>query len=211
EPRALAELGFIVIELDHMGTPGRSKAFHDYYFGNMGDNGIPDHVVGIKQLAAAHRWIDINKVGIYGHSGGGFASTDAILTYPDFYKVAVSGSGNHDNRTYGFFWGEKYQGLLKKTPDGKDNYEASANYTKAANLKGKLLLMHGDGDNNVHPANTLRVVDALIKANKDFDLLIVPDAPHGLPDYTIRRQWDYFVRWLMGGEPAANYKMMERF
>jgi dipeptidyl aminopeptidase/acylaminoacyl peptidase len=110
-----------VVELDHMGTPGRSKAFHDYYFGNMGDNGIPDHIVGIKQLAARHRFIDIEKVGIYGHSGGGFASTDAILRYPDFFKVAVSGAGNHDNRTYGFFWGEKYQGLLKKTPDGKDN------------------------------------------------------------------------------------------
>ena len=211
EPRALAELGFIVIELDHMGTPGRSKAFHDYYFGNMGDNGIPDLIVGIKQLAARHRFIDIDKVGIYGHSGGGFASTDAILRYPDFFKVAVSGAGNHDNRTYGFFWGEKYQGLLKKTPDGKDNFEASANYTLAGNLKGKLLLMHGDMDNNVHPANTLRVVDALIKANKDFDLLIVPDAGHGLPDYTIRRQWDYFVRWLGGMEPPANYRMMDRF
>ena len=211
EPRALAELGFIVIQLDHMGTPGRSKAFHDYYFGNMGDNGLPDHVVGIRQLAARHRFIDIDRVGIYGHSGGGFASTDAMFRYPDFFKVAVSGAGNHDNRTYGFFWGEKYQGLLKKTPDGKDNFEASANYTLAGNLKGKLLLMHGDMDNNVHPANTLRVVDALIKANKDFDLLIVPDAGHGLPDYTIRRQWDYFVRWLGGMEPPANYKMMQRF
>ncbi|HSL68963.1 MAG TPA: prolyl oligopeptidase family serine peptidase [Longimicrobiales bacterium] len=210
EPRALAELGFIVIQLDHMGTPGRSKAFHEYYFGNMGDNGLPDHIAGIRQLAARHRFIDINRVGIYGHSGGGFASTDAILRYPDFFKVAVSGAGNHDNRTYGFFWGEKYQGLLKKTPDGKDNYEASANYTLASNLKGKLLLMHGDMDNNVHPANTLRVVDALIKANKDFDMLIVPDAAHGLPEYTIRKQWDYFVRHLLGVEPPANYKMMER-
>ena len=210
EPRALAELGFIVIQLDHMGTPGRSKAFHDFYFGNMGDNGLPDHIVAIKQLAARHRFIDIERVGIYGHSGGGFASTDAILRYPDFFKVAVSGAGNHDNRTYGFFWGEKYQGLLRKTPDGKDNYEASANYTLAGNLKGKLLLMHGDMDNNVHPANTLRVVDALIKANKDFDMLIVPDAAHGLPDYTIRKQWDYFVRHLLGVEPPAGYRMMDR-
>jgi dipeptidyl aminopeptidase/acylaminoacyl peptidase len=211
EPRALAELGFIVIQVDHMGTPGRSKAFHDFYFGNMGDNGIPDHIVAIKQLAARYRWIDIDRVGIYGHSGGGFASTDAILRYPDFFKVAVSGAGNHDQRTYGFFWGEKYQGLLTKDAGtGKDNYEASANYTLAGNLKGKLLLMHGDMDNNVHPANTLRVVDALIKANKDFDLLIVPDAAHGLPDYTIRKQWDYFVRNLLGVEPPANYKMMDR-
>jgi dipeptidyl aminopeptidase/acylaminoacyl peptidase len=154
--------------------------------------------------------MDLERVGIFGHSGGGFASTDAILRYPEFFKVAVSGAGNHDNRTYGFFWGEKYQGLLRKTPDGKDNYEASANYTLAGNLKGKLLLMHGDMDNNVHPANTLRVVDALIKANKDFDMLIVPDAAHGLPDYTIRKQWDYFVRHLLGVEPPAGYRMMDR-
>ncbi len=210
EPRALAELGFIVIELDHMGTPGRSKAFHEFYYGNMGDNGIPDHIAGIRQLAARHRWIDIGRVGIYGHSGGGFASTDAILRYPDFFHVAVSGAGNHDNRTYGYFWGEKYQGLLKKNPDGTDNYTASANYTMAANLKGKLLLMHGDMDNNVHPANTLRVVDALIKANKNFDMLIVPDAAHGLPDYTIRKQWDYFVKHLLGVEPPEGYRMMDR-
>ncbi len=185
-----------------MGTPGRSKAFHDYYYGNMGDNGIPDHIAGIQQLAAHYRWIDMDRVGIYGHSGGGFASTDAILRYPDFFKVAVSGSGNHDNRTYGYFWGEKYQGLLTTDPrTGKDNYEASANYTMAGNLKGNLLLMTGDMDNNVHPANTFRVVDALIKANKDFDLVVIPDANHGLPDYSIRKQWDYFVRNLLHEEP----------
>ncbi len=210
EPRALAELGFIVIELDHEGTPGRSKAFHEYYYGNMGDNGIPDHIAVIRQLAAEHRYIDIDRVGIYGHSGGGFASTDAILRYPDFFKVAVSGSGNHDNRTYGYFWGEKYQGLLKKNPNGTDNYTASANYTMAANLKGHLLLMTGDMDDNVHPSNTFRVVDALIKANKDFDMLVVPDAHHGLPDYTIKRQWDYFVRYLLGEEPPRDYRMMGR-
>jgi dipeptidyl aminopeptidase/acylaminoacyl peptidase len=211
EPRALAELGFIVIEIDHMGTPGRSKSFHDFYYGNMGDNGIPDHIAAIKQLAAQHRWIDIDRVGIYGHSGGGFASTDAIMRYPDFFKVAVSGAGNHDNRTYGFFWGEKYQGLLSRDArTGRDNYETSANYTLAGNLKGKLLLMHGDMDTNVHPANTLRVVDALIKANKDFDMIIFPDAGHGLPDYSIRKQWDYFVKHLLGVEPPANYKMMDR-
>jgi dipeptidyl aminopeptidase/acylaminoacyl peptidase len=210
EPRALAELGFIVIQVDHFGTPGRSKAFHDFYFGNMGDNGIPDHIVAIRQLAARHRWIDINRVGIYGHSGGGFASTDAILRHPDFYKVAVSSAGNHDQRTYGTFWGEKYQGLLTKDPQtGKDNYEASANYTLAGNLKGKLLLMHGDMDNNVHPANTLRVVDALIKANKDFDMIIFPDAGHGLPSYAIRKRWDYFVEHLLGVKPPQEYKMME--
>jgi dipeptidyl aminopeptidase/acylaminoacyl peptidase len=207
--RSLAELGFIVIQLDHMGTPKRSKAFHDFYYGNMGDNGIPDHMAAIRQLGARHDFIDLNRIGIYGHSGGGFASTDAILTYPEFFKVAVSTSGNHDNRTYGFFWGEKYQGLYKAGQGGQpDNFEAAANYTKARNLKGKLLLMHGDMDNNVHPANTLRVVDALIKANKDFDMLIIPDAPHGLPVYSVRKSWDYFVRNLLGAQPPAGYEMI---
>ena len=209
EARALAELGFIVIQLDHMGTPKRSKAFHDFYYGNMGDNGVPDHVAAIEQLAARYDWIDIDRVGVYGHSGGGFASTDAILSYPDFFKVAVSESGNHDNRTYGFFWGEKYEGLYKAGQNGQpDNFEAAANYTKAKNLKGKLMLMHGDMDNNVHPSNTLRVVDALIKANKDFDMLIFPDAQHGLPTYAVRKNWDYFVRYLLGETPPSNYQMI---
>ena len=210
EAQALAELGFIVIEMDHMGTPGRSKAFHDHYYGDMGDNGLPDHIAGIRQLAARHSWIDINRVGIYGHSGGGFASTDAILRYPDFFHVAVSGAGNHDNRTYGFFWGEKYQGLYKKTGGG-DNFESQANYLLAKNLKGKLLLMHGDMDNNVHPANTLRVVHALIQANKDFDMIIYPDAGHGLPLHSTRKRWDYFVMHLLGVEPPKGYQMMSRF
>ena len=207
QARSLAELGFIVMQLDHMGTPKRSKAFHDFYYGNMGDNGIPDHITAIRQLAAQHDWIDINKVGIYGFSGGGFASTDAILRYPDFFKVAVSGSGNHDNRTYGFFWGEKYQGLYK-AEGASDNFESAANYALAKNLKGKLLLTTGDMDNNVHPSNTFRVVDALIKANKDFDLLVTPDVGHALPPYGIRRMWDYFVRNLLGAEPPAGYEMI---
>jgi dipeptidyl aminopeptidase/acylaminoacyl peptidase len=154
--------------------------------------------------------MDLDRVGIFGHSGGGFSSTDAILRYPDFFKVAVSGAGNHDNRGYHFPWGEKYHGLLETKPGGGDSYDAQANQSLAANLKGKLLLMHGDMDNNVHPANTLRVVDALIKANKDFDLIIFPDAAHGLPDYSIRKQWDYFVRNLLGEEPPPNYRMMDR-
>jgi dipeptidyl aminopeptidase/acylaminoacyl peptidase len=209
QARSLAELGFIVIQLDHMGTPKRSKAFHDFYYGNMGDNGIPDHIAAIRQLAARYDYIDIDKVGIFGFSGGGFASTDAILRYPDFFKVAVSGSGNHDNRTYGFFWGEKYQGLYK--PDsarGTDNFESAANYTLAKNLKGKLMLTTGDMDNNVHPSNTFRVVDALIKANKDFDLIVFPDTPHALPPYGVRRLWDYFVRNLAGQEPPPGYEMI---
>src|SRR5581483_9538783 len=141
-------------------TTRRSKAFHDFYYRNMGDNGIPDHIAAIRQLAAEHSWIDINRVGIFGHSGGGLMSTDAILRYPDFYKVAVSGSGNHHPDTYAWYWAGRYEG-----PYDKAAYDAAANYTMAKNLKGHLLLMHGDMDNNVHLANTLHLIDALIKAN----------------------------------------------
>jgi dipeptidyl aminopeptidase/acylaminoacyl peptidase len=206
---ALAEFGFIVVQIDHLGTPFRSKAFQDNYYGNMGDNGIPDHVTAIQQLASRHSFIDIDRVGIYGHSGGGFASTDAILRYPDFFKVAVSTAGNHDNRTYGHYWGEKYQGLLvRDTTDGTDNYENQVNFLLAENLKGKLFLMHGDMDDNVHPAMTIRVADALIKANKTFDFLLVPDRAHGLNEpYVIRRRWDYFVEHLLGKTPPAGYEI----
>ncbi len=210
EAFALAELGFIVIQLDHLGTPLRSKAFHDHYYGNFIDNGIPDHVTAIKQLAARHSWIDLDRVGIFGHSGGGFASTDAILRFPDFFKVAVSGAGNHDNRSYNIYWAEKYQGfLVRDSVKGTDNFEASANKTYAKNLQGKLLLMHGDMDDNVHPAMTIQLVDALIKANRDFDLIIAPDRAHGLNEpYFIRRRWDYFVRHLLGAEPPKNYEIV---
>jgi len=209
EQFALAQLGFVVVQIDHIGSHYRSKAFHDNYYGNMGDNGIPDHVVGVQQLAARYPFIDLNRVGIFGHSGGGFASTDAILRYPDFYKVAVSGAGNHDQRTYGIHWGPLYQGLLvKDTVKGSDNYENQANQLIAGNLKGKLLLMHGDMDDNVHPAMTIQVVNELIKANKDFDLIIAPDRAHGLNEpYFIRRRWDYFVRHLMGAEPPREYEI----
>jgi dipeptidyl-peptidase 4 len=203
EEQALAELGFIVVEIDHMGTPGRSKAFHDYYFANMGDNGVPDHIAAIRQLAARYPYMDINRVGIYGHSGGGFASTGAIFRYPDFFKVAVSGAGNHDPRTYAWYWAGRYQGKFDA-----NGYREAANRTHAKNFKGKLLIMHGDLDDNVHVANTLGVVDALIKANKDFDMLIFPDAGHGFPTYAIKRRWDYFVKHLMGGEPPEDYQMM---
>ena len=166
--QSLAELGFIVIELDAMGTPMRSKSFHEAYYGNMGDNGLPDQIAGIRQLGARHSWIDVDQVGIYGHSGGGFASTDGILRYPDFYKVAVSQAGNHDNRNYEDDWGEKWQGLLEEYPDGTTNYDNQANQLLAKNLKGKLLIAHGTLDSNVPPSNTMLVVDALIAANKDF-------------------------------------------
>ncbi|MEX2154403.1 MAG: DPP IV N-terminal domain-containing protein [Gemmatimonadaceae bacterium] len=210
EAFALAELGFVVIQLDHLGTPLRSKAFHDNYYGNFGDNGLPDHVAAIKQLAATNPMIDLERVGIFGHSGGGFASTDAILRYPDFFKVAVSGAGNHDNRSYNIYWAEKYQGLMQRDSARRsDNFAESANKAMAKNLRGHLLLMHGDMDDNVHPAMTIQLVDELIKANKSFDLIIAPNRNHGLNEpYFIRRRWDYFVQHLLGEKPPVNYEIV---
>jgi dipeptidyl aminopeptidase/acylaminoacyl peptidase len=203
EPRALAECGFIVTQIMARGTGSRSKSFLDAYQGRMGLNTVPDHVTALQQLGAKYHWIDLDRVGITGHSGGGFASAAAILRYPDFFKVAVSAAGNHDNRSYGAFWGEKYQGLYTKDPKtGKDNFEDEANYTLAKNLKGKLLLLHGDMDDNVHPAHTLRLAHALIAANKKFDMMIMPDRNHGLAEpYVHRLRFDYFVKHLMGVEP----------
>jgi dipeptidyl-peptidase-4 len=211
DKQALAELGFIVVSLDAMGTPMRSKSFHAAYYGNMGDNGLPDQIAGMKQLAERYPWIDIDRAGIYGYSGGGFASTDAILRYPDFFKVAVSGCGNHDNRCYEDDWGEKWQGLLEARPDGTTNYDNQANQLLAKNLKGKLLLMHGTMDTNVPYYNTLLVVNALIAGNKDFDLLLVPNRGHGffLEPYVMRREWDYFVINLLGAVPPKEYAFHE--
>jgi len=203
DKQSVAELGFIVIEVDAMGTPGRSKSFHDAYYGNMGDNGLPDQVEAIKQLGAQYPWMDLDRVGIYGGSGGGFASTGGILRYPDFYKVAVSGSGNHDNATYEDDWGEKWQGMLIKNEDGSTTYD---NHLLAENLKGKLLLGHGSLDGNVPVNNTLLVAKALMDANKDFDLLIFPNKGHGLGQYWMRRRWDYFVRHLKGTEPPKEFE-----
>jgi dipeptidyl aminopeptidase/acylaminoacyl peptidase len=210
--QAMAELGFIVIEVDALGTPKRSKSFHAAYYGNMGDNGLPDQVATIRQLAERHPWIDIDRVGIWGHSGGGFASTAGILRYPDFYKVAVSGAGNHDNRIYEDDWGEKWQGLLTTNPDGTTSYDNQANQLLAKNLKGKLLLAHGTMDNNVPPNNTLVVADALIAANKDFDLLMLPNRRHGFANepYMMRKRWDYFVQHLLGATPPEEYEMGRR-
>ncbi len=203
DKQAIAELGFIVVEVDAMGTPGRSKEFHDTYYGNMGDNGLPDQVAMVRQLGARHPWMDLDRVGIWGHSGGGFASTAGILRYPNFYKVAVSQAGNHDNRNYEDDWGEKWQGLLETQPDGTTNYDNQANQLVAGNLEGKLLLAHGTMDTNVPLYNTLLVVDALIAADKDFDLIMLPNRGHGFGNepYMMRRRWDYFVRHLLGTEP----------
>ncbi|HYB94042.1 MAG TPA: DPP IV N-terminal domain-containing protein [Vicinamibacterales bacterium] len=208
DTQALAELGFIVVQIDGMGTPWRSKRFHAAYYGNMGDNTLPDQVSGMKQLASRFPWIDIERAGIYGHSGGGFATAAAMFRYPDFFKVGVSQAGNHDNRVYEDDWAEKWQGLLQKNPDGTTNYDNQANQLVAHQLKGKLLLAHGTMDNNVPYYSTLLVVDALIKANKDFDLIIFPNRTHGFGNepYMVRRRWDYFVRHLLGVEPPA-YEM----
>ena len=209
--QALAELGFVVVSIDGRGTPGRSKSFHDAYYGAMGrDNTIPDQVAGMKELAQRYKWIDIDKAAMWGHSGGGFITADAMFRYPDFFKVGIAESGNHDQRNYEDDWGERYQGLLVRNPDGSDNYAAEANQLQAKNLKGKLLLAHGTLDNNVPPSNTELVVDALIKANKDFDLLMIPNAAHGYGNagnYMMRRRWDYFVRWLLDKEPPAGYEI----
>ena len=208
--QALAELGFVVVAIDGLGTPWRSKRFHDAFDGDIGDNTLPDQVAGLKQLAERHPWMDLDRVGVWGHSGGGYATADAMFTYPDFYKVGISESGNHDNRVYEDDWAEKWQGLEVVDAEGNSNYDAQANQARAGNLKGKLLLAHGMMDDNVPPQNTLLVVDALIKANKDFDLLLFPHARHGFgedSDYMTRRRWDYFVEHLMGATPPRQYRM----
>jgi dipeptidyl aminopeptidase/acylaminoacyl peptidase len=208
QAKALAELGFIVVNLDAMGTTHRSKAFRETWYANMGDNGLPDHIAGLKQLASTRPYMDLTRVGIYGISGGGFASTDAILRHPDFFHVAVSTAGNHDNRSYNMHWGEKYTGVLvRDTLRKTDNFESQANLTMAANLRGKLLLIHGDMDDNVSPVNTLRLADALIKAGKVFDMMIIPDGGHMMyfMPYVHRLHWDYFVRHLRGEEPPSQY------
>jgi dipeptidyl aminopeptidase/acylaminoacyl peptidase len=208
--QALAELGFVVVQIDGMGTPMRSKSFHDAYYGRMGDNTLPDQVAGMKELAGRYRFIDIDKVGIWGHSGGGFATAGAMFRYPDFFKVGIAESGNHDNRLYEDDWGERYHGLLTRGPNGSDNYTVEANQSLAKNLKGKLMLAHGTMDDNVPPDNTMLVVDALIKANKDFDLVMLPNQAHGYGAesfYMMRRRWDYFVKNLLDAEPPKNYQI----
>ncbi len=202
--QALAELGFIVVIIDGTCNPDRSKSFHDVCYGNMADNTLEDQIAGLKELATKHTYLDLTRVGMWGHSGGGFATATAMFKYPDFYKVGISESGNHDNRNYEDDWGERYIGLLVG-----DNYEKQANQTLAKNLKGKLMIAHGNMDDNVPPYNSYLVVDALIKANKDFDLVIFPNARHGYgadSPYMMRRRWDYFVKHLLGAEPPKEYK-----
>ncbi|MEJ7627292.1 MAG: DPP IV N-terminal domain-containing protein [Ferruginibacter sp.] len=206
--QALAELGFVVVIIDGSCNPDRSKAFHDACYGNMAENTLQDQMDGMRQLAVKYPYMDLERVGIWGHSGGGYATAAAMFRYPDFYKVGISESGNHDNRNYEDDWGERYIGLLVKDDKGKSVYDDQANQNFAKNLKGKLLLAHGGKDDNVPPYNTYLVVDALIKANKDFDLVIFPNARHGFGAdsyYMMRRRWDYFVKHLMGAEPPKEY------
>jgi dipeptidyl-peptidase 4 len=200
--QALAELGFIVVAIDGMGTTFRSKKFHDAYYGNMRDNTLPDQVAAMQELAQRHSWIDLSRAGIYGHSGGGYAAATAMLVYPDFFKVGIAESGNYDQRGYTDDWGDKF---------GISAQVAQDDASIANNLKGHLLLTHGTLDDNVPPNLTLMLVDSLIKANKDFDLLMLPNQRHPYRgeagSYMTRRRWDYFVRYLLGAEPPHEYRL----
>ena len=201
----LAQLGFVVVTMGNRGGHyARSKWYHNYGYGNLRDYGLADKKATIEQLADRFSFIDRNKAGIHGHSGGGFMSTAAILVYPDIFKVAVSNAGNHDNSVYNRWWSEKHHGVKENISEKSDtsfSYMIDKNQDLAKNLKGKLLLIHGEIDNNVHPANTLRVVNALIKANKRFDMLILPTQRHGFGDmneYWFWRTADYFSKYLLG-------------
>ena len=200
----LAQIGMIVITVGNRGGhPNRSKWYHNYGYGNLRDYGLEDQKYAIQQLGARHPFIDLDRVGIHGHSGGGFMSTAAILKYPDFFKAAVSCAGNHDNSIYNRWWSEQHHGVLEKIDKGDTTfvYSIQTNPEIASNLKGHLMLVHGDIDNNVHPANTIRVVNALIRANKRFDMLILPGQRHGFGDmneYFFWRLADYYAEWLIG-------------
>ncbi len=201
----IAQIGIIVVTVGNRGgNPSRSKWYHSYGYGNLRDYGLADKKAAIEQLADRYSFIDINKVGIHGHSGGGFMSTAAILVYPDFFKVAVSSSGNHDNSIYNRWWSEKHHGVKETINEKGDTsfvYNIEKNQDLAKNLKGHLMLTTGDIDNNVSPANTIRVVNALIKANKRFDLMVLPGQRHGYGDMQEYFFWglaDYYSKWLIG-------------
>lgn len=202
----LAQAGFIVITVGNRGGhPNRSKWYHNYGYGNLRDYGLADQKAAIEQLAARHKFIDVNRVGIHGHSGGGFMSTAAMLRYPDFFKAAVSAAGNHDNRIYNRWWSETHHGVKEVVSEEGDTtfvYEIRTNPEIAKNLKGHLMLVHGDIDNNVHPGNSIRVAEALIKANKRFDFLLLPTQRHSfgnMDEYFYWRLVDYFTDYLIDG------------
>src|SRR5690606_15725490 len=212
----LAQMGLIVISVGNRGGhPARSKWYHTYGYGNLRDYGREDKKVTAEQLADRHKFIDINRVGITGHSGGGFMSTAAMLVYPDFFKVAVSGAGNHENQIYNRWWSERHHGVTEKVSAKGDttfSYQITKNTELAKNLKGQLLIATGDIDNNVHPANSIRMVDALIKANKRFDFLLLPGQRHGFGDMTEYFFWkmgDYFSQYLLGDSKINEVDMTE--
>lgn len=204
----LAQLGMIVITVGNRGGhPNRSKWYHNYGYGNLRDYGLEDQKYAIQQLGARHKWIDLNRVGIHGHSGGGFMSTAAILQYNDFFKAAVSCAGNHDNSIYNRWWSEQHHGIQEKVSQGDTTfvYHIDTNQELASRLKGHLMLVHGDMDDNVNPANSIRVVDALIRANKRFEFVLLPGQRHGFGDmneYFFFRMADHYARYLMG-DPAC--------
>ena len=200
----LAQIGMIVITVGNRGGhPNRSKWYHNYGYGNLRDYGLEDQKYAIQQLGMRHKYIDLDRVGIHGHSGGGFMSTAAILQYNDFFKAAVSCAGNHDNRIYNRWWSEQHHGIAEKIEKGDTTfvYKIETNPQIAARLKGHLMLVHGDTDNNVNPANSIRVANALIRANKRFEYVIMPGQRHGFGDMNEWFFWkmaDHYSRWLMG-------------
>ena len=195
---ALAELGFVVVQVDGMGTNHRGKRFHDVAWKNLADSGLPDHIAWLKAAAATRPWMDLSRVGIYGGSAGGQSSTRALLDHGDFYRVAVSDCGCHDNRMDKIWWNEQWLGWPVD-----ESYRRSSNVEHAARLQGKLLLIVGELDTNVDPASTLQLAAALVRADRDFDLLVMPGANHGAAEspYGSRRRMDFFVRHLLGHEP----------
>ena len=209
---SIVELGFIIVIIEGRGTSERSKSFHDYSYGQLEDNGsIEDHIHVIKNISKSRSYMDIEKVGMYGHSGGGYSTANALLKYSDFYTVGVASSGNYDNLEYNSRWGEKYQG---KVSDEIYSNQATRNYV--SELKGKLLLIHGDMDDNVYMYHTLRLAHELIQNNKDFDMLIIPEIEHSPVNsetslkswkYFWRKRWDYFVQHLLGENPPANFEL----
>lgn len=212
DAQSLAELGFIVVMIDGMGTPLRSAAFQQFSYGNYGDVTLPDQIAGMKQLADRYSWIDLDRAGVYGVSHGGYAAARAMLTYPDFFKVGVSMCGCHDFASYQDEYTEKFFGRLVRNNDGTSNYDAQTNLGLAHNLRGRLLLAHGTLDENVPFYQTLLLAQELIAANKDFDLLLLPNATHAISDgdpgrYLVRRHWNYFIRHLLGAVPVEEYRM----
>ena len=203
----MAELGFVVVTVDGLGTNGRGKAFNDVSYNNLGD-GTTDHVFAIKELAGKNKFMNIDKVGIFGHSAGGYDAGRAMLLHNDFYKVGVASAGDHDHRMEKAWWPEMYMGY----PVG-DFYQEQSNITNASRLKGHLLLAHGGIDENVNPSATFKFAEALINAGKDFDLFIWPSRNHSFGrtngDYFTKKRWDYFIEHLMGEEPLRHYQLQK--